>query len=221
MRCLWVLAAVAAFLILLCITRVGVLLTFGEEFTLSIRFGVLHFRAVPSPKPKQEKKKAVKKAEKKETEKAKKPAEKFPKPTIDDIRSAWQALWPPFRKTLRRTGRSIRISPMVLSIVFGGSLDPAAAAEHYGEAQGAVWTIMPAAEQVMDIRSPAIHVGLDFEAEQMSIQGRIGVTLRIGTLLVCGIGMGIPALKWLMQYKKIHRQAAANKQEKQPSDRAA
>lgn len=223
MRCLWILAAVAVLLILLCMTRLGVLVAFGEQFTVDIKFGVFRFRAVPAQKPKREKaeKKAGKKTAKKGAEKAEKPSAKFQKPTLEDIRSAWQTLWPPLRRTMRRIGRGIRISPLEISVVFGGGLDPAAAAEHYGKAQGLIWAIMPALEQMADVRSPAIHIGLDFEADQITAQGRAGISLRVGTLLACGFGMGVPALRWLLKNKSQHRQKELDEKNKQPSDTAA
>jgi len=220
-RCLWILATAAVLLLLLCMTRLGVLAAFEEQFTVDVRFGPFHFRVVPSKKPKREKakKKAGRKAAKRGA--AKEPSAKFQKPMLEDIRSAWQSLWPPLRRTMRRIGRGIRISPMEISAVFGGSLDPAAAAEHYGKAQGLVWAIMPALEQMVDVRSPAIHIGLDFESDQTVVRGRAGISLRVGTLLACGFGMGIPTLRWLMKNKSQHRLKEADEKKKQPSDTAA
>lgn len=219
MRCLWILAAVAVLLILLCMTRLGVLVAFGEQFTVDVKFGAFRFRAVPAKKPKREK--AEKKAAKKDAVKAEPAPAKFQKPTLEDIRSAWQALWPPLQRTMRRIGHGIRISPLEISVVFGGGLDPAAAAEHYGKAHGLVWAIMPALEQMVDVRSPAIHIGLDFEADRTVARGRAGISLRVGTLLACVFGMGVPTLRWLLKNKSQHRRKGLDEKKKRPSDTAA
>ena len=54
----WILGILLLVLLLLCLTRVGVLIRFGEELTVSARFGFLKFQVLPEKKkpPKNEKK---------------------------------------------------------------------------------------------------------------------------------------------------------------------
>ena len=108
----WILGILLLVILLLCLTRVGVLIRFGEELTVSARFGFLKFQVLPEKKkpPKNEKK--PEEAQKKQTQKQEKPKKAFPKPTLSDIRDAWKALWPPLKKALRRTRRGVRIDPL-------------------------------------------------------------------------------------------------------------
>lgn len=117
----WILGILLLVILLLCLTRVGVLIRFGEELTVSARFGFLKFQVLPEKKkpPKNEKK--PEEAQKKQTQKQEKPKKAFPKPTLSDIRDAWKALWPPLKKALRRTRRGVRIDPLDVSVILGGT----------------------------------------------------------------------------------------------------
>ena len=84
----------------------------------------------------------------------------------------------------------------------GGSEDPAAAAELYGYLHAGVWTAMPVLEQLLVIPDPYIHVGIDFDAPRTAVEGELGVSIRIGTLLAVGLGTGIPALRWFLRFRK-------------------
>ena len=46
----WILGILLLVLLLLCLTRVGVLIRFGEELTGSARFGFLKFQVLPEKK---------------------------------------------------------------------------------------------------------------------------------------------------------------------------
>lgn len=94
----WILGILLFMVLLLCLTRVGVLIRFGEELTVSARFGFLKFQVLPEKKkpPKNEKK--PEEAQKKQTQRKEKPKKAFPKPTLSDIRDAWKALWPPAKR---------------------------------------------------------------------------------------------------------------------------
>ena len=108
----WILGILLLVLLLLCLTRVGVLIRFGEELTVSAQFSFLKFQVLPEKKkpPKNEKK--PEEAQKKQTQRKEKPKKAFPKPTLSDIRDAWKAMWPPLKKALRRTRRGVRIDPL-------------------------------------------------------------------------------------------------------------
>ena len=69
---------------------------------------------------------------------------------------------------------------------------------------------MPVLERLLVIPSPHIHIGIDFVESKTKLEGEVGVTARIGTLLAVGATIGFPALKWFLQYKK--------KKEKQPPE---
>lgn len=46
----WILGILLFMVLLLCLTRVGVLIRFGEELTVSARFGFLKFQVLPEKK---------------------------------------------------------------------------------------------------------------------------------------------------------------------------
>ena len=212
MTALWILGILAALLLLLCLTRVGVLVKFGEELTVTARLGFVRIQVLPAKKkpPQHEKKPKAKQAQKSEPEKPKKA---FPKPALSDIRDAVKTLWPPLKKALYRTCRGIRIDPLDVSLVLGGQAEPADAARLYGEFHGAVWTGMPVMERLLVIPRPHIHLDVDFTAEETKILGSVGFSARIGTLLRIGMTVAIPGLRWFLTYMKKNKQAPVGKDE--------
>lgn len=207
---LWILGVLLALIVLLCVTRVGVHAVLGETLLLDVKIGWFRIHILPAKEPDKKKKDRGK-----ETEKAKKTEEKeekkpFPKPSFADVRDAVSTLWPPLKRALDRTRRGLRIEPLDLSVTLGGSEDPASAAQLYGELYAAVWSAMPVLERLLVIPSPYIHIGIDFMETKTKLEGEVGVSARVGTLLAVGATIGFPALKWFLQYKK--------KKEKQPPE---
>jgi len=197
---LWILGVLAAGLLLVCLTRVGVYAAFASgTVRLDLRFGLLRFRIYPGRKKKKDENKPVEVAENIK-EKAKKPA--FSKSALSEIRDAVHTLWPPLKRALKRTRKGLRIQPLRFSLVVGGAKDPAAGAELYGYLHAGIWAAMPVLEDLLVIPDPHIHIGLDFQAEETVVDGEAGVTARIGTLFRVGLGVGIPVLRWFLRYQK-------------------
>ena len=208
---LWILGILLALLVLLCLTRVGVHALFGDALSLDAKIGPFRIHILPGKK--QDKKREKRAKEPKEAEKSEEKAEKkpcFPKPSMADIREAVSVLWPPLKRALNRTRRGVRIHPMDLCVTLGGQEDPAAAAQLYGEAHAGVWAVMPVLERLLVIPEPHIHIGIDFNASETKVEGELGVTARVGTLLAVGATVAFPALKWFLRYRK--------KQKKQPPE---
>ena len=208
---LWILGILLALLVLLCLTRVGVHALFGDALALDAKIGPFRIHILPGKK--QDKKREKRAKEPKEAEKSEEKAEKkpcFPKPSMADIREAVSVLWPPLKRALNRTRRGGRIHPMDLCVTLGGQEDPAAAAQLYGEAHAGVWAVMPVLERLLVIPEPHIHIGIDFNASETKVEGELGVTARVGTLLAVGATVAFPALKWFLRYRK--------KQKKQPPE---
>lgn len=204
---LWILAALAVLIVLLCYTRVGVRAALGSgTLTLDARAGLVHIRILPAKEKRKKTAESAKKSEKTAGEKAKKPKAPLPKPSLADIQDAVHTLAPPLKRALRRTRRGIRIQPLQLCITVGGREDPAAAAELYGYLHAGVWTGMPVLEQLLVIPAPYIHIGMDFDSPDTIAEGELGISARIGTLLAAAIGVGIPALRWFLRYQKKHKQ---------------
>lgn len=208
---LWILGILLALLVLLCLTRVGVHALFGDALALDAKIGPFRIHILPGKK--QDKKREKRAKEPKEAEKSEEKAEKkpcFPKPSMADIREAVSVLWPPLKRALNRTRRGVRIHPMDLCVTLSGQEDPAAAAQLYGEAHAGVWAVMPVLERLLVIPEPHIHIGIDFNASETKVEGELGVTARVGTLLAVGATVAFPALKWFLRYRK--------KQKKQPPE---
>lgn len=203
---LWILGILAALILLLCWTRVGIQAAFGGgALTLDARVGFIHIRILPAKKKKEKAAETAKKAEKKAKETVKKSKAPLPKPSLDDIRDAVRTLAPPLKRALGRTRRGIRVHPLQLRVTVGEREDPAAAAELYGYLHAGIWTGMPVLEQLLVIPAPYIHIGIDFDAPDTIAEGELGVSARIGTLLAAALGVGIPALRWFLRYQKQHQ----------------
>ena len=207
MRWLWIILGIIAVFWLIGRIRLGVHVALqANSPTVTAKIGPFGVQLFPAKKKKDKppKEKKPKKAKKKTTEAkaAETEKKKLPKITLEDIRSAIDALWPPLKRALGRTRRSIRIRPLDLSVTVGGAKDPAAAAELYGYIHMGVWTGMPALEQLLVIPDPHIHVGIDFDAPDARLDGEAGLSIRIGTLVAVALGVGIPALKWFMKFQK-------------------
>ena len=213
MTWLWILGVLLFLLFLLCMTRVGARAVMKDgELTLDVKIGLIKLRILPQKKkdPKKEakaadaaaKKAAKKKAPKKETTKGLSVKTTRLKALLADIRSAVDAIWPPMKRALDRTRKGIRIHPLQLSLSVGAEGVPAVGAQLYVYMHAGVWSVMPALEKVLDIPDPYIHVGLDFESPDTSVEGEAGISIRIGTVLAVGFTVAVPALKWFLKWNK-------------------
>ena len=230
MTWLWILGIIGFLLFLLCMTRVGAWgKVSGSELTLDIKFGVFRIHILPKkakkPNPKKEAKKAAREAEaaakkaakkaEKDAAKAKQKEEREPfscktarlKELLADVREAVDAIWPPLKRGLKRIGKGIRIQPLQLSLTIGGQEDPAQAAQLYGYLHAAVWTVMPALEQLLTIPDPYLHVGMDFDSPDTKVEGEAGISIRVGTLIAVGFTVLIPALRWFLAWNRKKKQA--------------
>ena len=203
---IWILGILAALILLLCLIRIGIRLELHSgEITLDAKAAFLHFGILPG---KTKEKKRSDTVSKKSEEAAGKPKQTLPKLSLAEIKELVCTLAPPLKRALNRTWRGIRLHPLQLSLTLGGAEDPASAAELYGYLHAGMWTLMPQAEQLMDIPDPHIHIGVDFDAPDTAVEARIGITIRIGTLLAAAFTIGIPMIRWLLRYRKKQTPAA-------------
>ena len=100
---------------------------------------------------------------------------------------------------------------MQVSVILGGEEDPAASAEAYGWISAAVWTFMPRLEELMRIPDPYIHLDVDYNARETRAEGEIGLFFQIRDLFAIGFAFGIPALKWLLRWKKEKKAAGGGR----------
>lgn len=201
---LWILGILILLAVLLCRTRIGVRVRFGEgplRAVLTIGPFRVPLTGEEEKAPRQPQKKAKKREKPPKTPEKTEKKPRFPKVTAADVKEAAQTLWPPLKKALGRTRRSIRLDPMTVSVTIGAADDPAAGAEAYGWASGAMFNSMPALEELVRVPDPSVHIGLDFDSAATRAAGDVGVSVRIGTL----IAVGVPALRWLTDLKKKQR----------------
>ena len=182
----WILGGLAVLIVLLCLTRVGALVVLKDgSATVDVKISVLRIRVYPKKENPEKEKKEKKNPEGKE-----------------EIKDAVSTLWPPLKKAIGRIRRGIRISPMDVSLTLGGLDDPAKTSELYGYLHSGMWSVMPVLEEGLDIPDPHIHIGIDFNTEKTAVEGNLGITARIGTLLTAGVCVGVPALRWFLKYRK-------------------
>ena len=192
----WILGGLAVLIVLLCLTRVGALVVLKDgSATVDVKISVFRIRVYPKKENPEKEKKEKKNPEGKEKK-------SFPKPALEEIKDAVSTLWPPLKKAIGRIRRGIRISPMDVSLTLGGLDDPAKTSELYGYLHSGMWSVMPVLEEGLDIPDPHIHIGIDFNTEKTAVEGNLGITARIGTLLAAGLCVGIPALRWFLKYRK-------------------
>ena len=188
MRLWWLWAVLLALLAGIWMLRIGVRIALSQGiWTVTLRIGPCSIRLYPPKKEEQ--------------------PEKW---DPGQIQSAVQALWPPLRRALDRTRRGIRIAPLRVHVVLGAAADPAEGARTYGLIQCGVWTFMPVLEQLLTVKDPQIHVGVDFQNEQTVAEGEAELSLRLGTGLRVAAGIAVPALRWFIS---MQRQAHRKKPE--------
>lgn len=219
---LWILGILIVLAVLICRTRIGVRVRFGEAppaAVLTLGPFRIPLTGEPEKEPRQKPQQAKKreKRPKKSEKEEKKPA--FPKVTATDVKEAAQTMWPPLKKALGRTRRSVRLDPMTVSVTIGAAEDPAAGAEVYGWASGSMYNIMPALEELVRVPDPTVHIGLDFDSPATRWAGEIGVSVRIGTAVAVAFGVAVPALRWLSALKK-KQTPAEEKRERAHTDAA-
>ena len=182
MPVLWVLGILALVAVLLLRARIRVLLSMRRRaLALTVRAGFLRVQILlreERPKEKAPAEKPRKRPEKKEKEES--PARRI---TFAQIRLALRTVPPLIWKMLKRILRGTRIDPLEIYISIGGREDPAKAAEQCGYVLTAIWGIMPRLEQILIIPEPFLDVEPDFDAAQTSIEGELGISIRIGTLI--------------------------------------
>ena len=217
----YILGGILLLLVVVWLLRVGVDVRFGDELRVAVKIGPAKITVLPQQekkkKPKKEKPQKEKKTEKKPAEKKEK--KKFPF-TFSDIRSAVPVLFEALKKALGKIRRRMRIHPLDVCVIFAGD-DPAKVAEMYGWANSAMWTMMPQLERLLQIPDPHIHLGVDYERYDLHAEGRVGVTFRVGDLIVIGLTLAVPVLKWYLGWRKEvkrREEAAKTAQEMQKNE---
>ena len=206
MTALKVIGIILLIFLLIGFLRVGALLRFGQELNLRLSVGPFRFTLLPAKEKKETAQEAAKtkKEEEKRAEKKKRGLSKLTKEEKKDlISTALSAL----RESARRACKRLRIDPLEILVVFGGT-DPADIAQTYGYASAAMWGVMPHLEDLFHIPDPSLHLRMDYSSEKTHAEGAVGLSLRIRDGLHIALVLLIPMLKWYLRYKKAHKNDA-------------
>ena len=186
MTALKVIGIILLIFILIGFLRVGALMQFGDELRVQLSVGPFRFTLLPAK-------------EKKETP--------LPKPTKEELRDLITTALSALKETAKRTCKRLRIDPLEILVVFGGT-DPADIAQTYGYASAAMWGVMPHLEDLFHIPDPSLHLRMDYSSEKTHAEGAVGLSLRIRDGLHIALALLIPMLKWYLRYKKAHKNDA-------------
>lgn len=104
-------------------------------------------------------------------------------------------------KALRRTGKRIRIEPLMVHLLVAGP-DPADTAILYGKIEGALAAVLPVIHKKVRIREQDIRLFPDFCEERMDCIADVGVVLRPWDVLVIGLCALGGVLKWYIGFRK-------------------
>ena len=197
MTALKVIGIILLIFILIGFLRVGALMQFGDELRVQLSVGPFRFTLLPA--------KEKKETPKKKAKQKKKPS--LPKPTKEELRDLITTALSALKETAKRTCKRLRIDPLEILIVFGGT-DPADIAQTYGYASAAMWGVMPHLEDLFHIPDPSLHLRMDYSSEKTHAEGAVGLSLRIRDGLHISLALLIPMLKWYLRYKKAHKNDA-------------
>ena len=197
----YILLGVLALLLAIWLLRVGVQVAFGQELRLTLVVGPKKIVLLPKPdRKKKAKKKAPDKSAKPAEKKGKKEKKKLPF-TFDDVRSVVPVVFEALQKALGKIRCKMRVDPLTVSISFGGE-DPVKVAQMYGWTNTAVWTMMPPMEQMLHIPNPHIHLETDYNSRCIKAEGRVGVKFRVGDLIIIGLTLALPLLRWYLDWRR-------------------
>ena len=200
MTALKVIGIILLIFILIGFLRVGALMQFGDELRVQLSAGPFRFTLLPAKEKKETpKKKAKEKKPKSEGEEAKqKKKPSLPKPTKEELRDLITTALSALKETAKRTCKRLRIDPLEILFVFGGT-DPA---------DIAMWGVMPHLEDLFHIPDPSLHLRMDYSSEKTHAEGAVGLSLRIRDGLHISLALLIPMLKWYLRCKKAHKNDA-------------
>lgn len=200
MTALKIIGCILLLCLLLSLLRVGVVADIGGA--LRVRLCVGPVRRTILPKKKKPAKIERKAAAEKKPDMARK--HRLPKPTPSELRALVGTALGALGRTMRRTCRRTRIDPLELCVRFAGS-DPADVAQTYGYACAVLWSFMPRLEELFYIPRPSITPDMDFQAEKTTVEGTVGVTLRVCDLFAILLTIAPPLGKWFLRYRRAHR----------------
>ena len=99
--------------------------------------------------------------------------------------------------------------------------DPADVVQNYGKAQALVSALYPELKKLVRIKKTSISLSTDYERDQMLLAAEVGVSLRIGTVLVIAFSAGFSLLRWFLGYRKLAGKDSGTQKNEQHGQAAA
>ena len=208
----YILGGILVLFLAVWLLRVGAEIAFGQELRVALLIGPKKIVLLPKTDKKKKKKKKTAENKAKPAKKGEKKEKKKLPFTFDDVRSVTPVAFEALQKALGKIRRRMRVDPLTLSICFGGA-DPVKVAQMYGWTNTAVWTMMPPLEQLIHIPDPRIHLETDYNSLSVKAEGRVGVKFRVGDLVMIGLTLALPLLRWYLDWRKKRQGEAGTKRE--------
>ncbi len=141
-------------------------------------------------------------------ERSKRKSPRLPKLDKGGVRDLITTALSALKETAKRTCRRLRIDPLEILVVFGGT-DPADIAQTYGYASAAMWGVMPQLEDLFHIPDPSLHLRMDYSSEEDARRGcRWPVASHPRRAAHRASRCCDPMLKWYLRYTKAHKNDA-------------
>ena len=211
-----ILAVIAAILLLLLFTPLGVSVDYAAG-GLKAAVRVMCFDVTVFPRPE----KAEKPKKKKKPAKAKKPKEDKPEKEGKKKFELNRDMIPDLLKlaldTLSRFRRKITVNRFVLHIIVGGD-DPYDAVMSYGMINYAVATVGSAAGRAFNVKKSDVQTGLDFSNPHYTVEAGMTVTIKLARILAVVAVAGIGFLKIKRRSDKAAKAASQERKEKDGQD---
>lgn len=208
------LGIIAAIIVLLLITPVGVDAAFGGDGPFSLKLVAGPLRLTVLPKKPKEKKKPAKPKSAKEKKPETPDGEKKPKAklALEDI----FALAKIALTALGRFRRGLSLDVLTLRLT-AGAPDPYDAVMQYNYLNAGLGVLLPLLSRAFTIRRRDVRTALDIGADGLTASGRLKATLRIGQLLHIANCALYALIKWYLPRRRaekaVQKAAAAEQTE--------
>lgn len=196
---LWILLAVAVFLIAFNLLRVGVDAEYdGAGLYLRVKAGPVKITILPKQekpaKPKKKKKEKPPKDKDEEEEPKKKKKTPLTLPTLLKlVRPALEAVGS-FRRKL-----SVDLLRLHAKV---GTSDPYNTAMTFAYLQSAVYGLQPLAERSLNVKERDVWLTPDFTNDSIDAEGRLILTIRIGQIVGIALALGWKALLVIIRQRR-------------------
>lgn len=201
MKGIMVLGLILLVFLLLGFLRLQLFVLYQDTIRIKLRIGPVSRTIVPTGRKKKKRPKEAEQSAEEDTTGQSGKKGRLSGLSRDDWAELIPVLWGSLVKSARRACRRMCIDPMQITIVFSDN-DPSFAASMYGTANTLLFTVFPKLEEMFDIPDPSIHLKINFEESQPSLDGKMGISLYLYDLLAIFLTLAFPLLKWYLRFRK-------------------